>query len=222
METLRLQHHTDWILWILLGSVVLVVTARLYNPQRFRNFLLLPFHVKRRELESSFNPSMRRGLFDMSLSLMSYALLALGLFLLLHPYRQAMPLLTDWQLYLRLLFVLLLFFLSKNMAGLFVGWIFGRSDEIAGAQNVGLAYRTWLAILVLPICALLVFFAPAYQLSYYLLAVVLAVGYYFALQFSLLKIWSMQARPYYKIFYLCALEITPLFFLLGWLKSLYQ
>ncbi len=218
----RLPHHTDWILWLLLLSTVLVISARLYNPQRFRNFLILPFHVKRHELEASFNPSLRRGLFDLSLSLMSYAMIGLGVFLLLHPYLGAIPLLTDWEMYLRVLFILMLFFVVKNLVGLFVGWVFEQSEEIAGAQNVNLAYRMWTSILILPVCALLIYFTPAYPVVYYLLAVLIGLGFYFAFQFSLLKIWRIQARGYYKIFYLCALEITPLLFLLGWLKSLYQ
>ena len=215
-------HHTDWIFWVLLLAIALLLAARLYNPVRFRAFLILPFHIKRQELESSFNPTVGRGLFDVSLSLLSYLMLGLSFFLILHPFEGAPPVLSDWRNFLRLLFVVLLFFLVKNLVGLFVGWVFQHTDEIARAQNVNLAYRAWIAMMLVPVCALVAFYQPLYQVSYYLLWIGLFVGYYFALQFSFFRLWKMEALPYYKIFYLCTLEITPLLFLVGWLKSLYE
>lgn len=218
---LRISHHTDWLLLVLLTGVVLALAARLYSPTRFKAFVQLPFHIRRRELEQNFNPAMGRGLFDVSLAFLSYLGLGLALYLLIHPPGPNFPLLSDWQLYLRLVFVLLLFFMVKNFLGLWVAWIFGRTDQVAHAQNVNLAYRAWLALVVLPFCALAVYWPPIYAVAHYLLWFLLVTGYLVALRFSFFQIWKMPVRSYYKIFYLCALEITPLLFLVGWLKSLY-
>ncbi|MDZ7848201.1 MAG: DUF4271 domain-containing protein [Owenweeksia sp.] len=218
----RIVHHTDWILWLLLTSAALLLAARLYNPKRFRAYLQLPIHVKRTELQDAFSPAVGRGLFDISLAVLSYLMYSLALYLLIHPHRGSAPLLSDWVMYLRLLFLLPLFFLVKNFLGLFVGWVFSQSEEIGQAQNVNLAYRAWSAIFILPLCTLIVYFQPLYPVLYYVLSVLLILGYLVALQFSVRKLWGMMAPVYYKIFYLCALEITPLVFLVEWLKTLYQ
>mgnify|MGYP003636825822 CR=1 FL=1 len=104
--------------------------------------------------------------------------------------------------------------------GLLVGWVFNKSDEIAADQNINLAYRTWLGILLLPLCIVAVFFHQAYPVMYFMLLTVVGVGYFLAFQFSAIRIWSMGVLPYYKLLYICALEITPLIFLVGWLISL--
>lgn len=213
-------HHTDWLLILLFVAVGILMAARLYNAQRLKDFALLPFHSRRKDLEANFNPVPGKGFVDLSLSLNSTLVITLSCFLLLHPYQGHFPLLSDWTLFLLLLFAFMIFFLFKNFMGLIVGWIFNRSEEITASQNVNLAYRTWLGILLLPVCILTVFVHQAYPVFYYILLILLSTGYFFAFQFSAIRIWEMEVLPYYKILYLCALEITPLIFLIGWLTSL--
>ncbi len=213
-------HHTDWLLGVLLLSFVIMIAVRLYNFGRLKDFSILPFHSRRRDLEESFNPVPGKGFVDFSLSLNSTLVITIACFLLLHPYRGQFPLLADWTVFLMLLFALMIFFLFKNFMGLLVGWIFNKSDEIAAAQNINLAYRTWMGILLLPLCTVAVFFHQAYPVLYFVLLIAVSVGYILAFQFSAIRIWSMGVLPYYKLLYLCALEITPLIFLVGWLISL--
>ena len=222
MERLIIVHHTDWLLYLLVGAFVLLLASRLYNPARFKAFVFLPFHANRAELEADFRPVVGRGFFDISLGVVSFLMLGLALFFLLHPYNGYPPVLSDWQLYLRLLSALLFFFVLKNFIGLLVGWVFSQSEFIASAQNVSFAHRSWLGLVVFPILFLMTYFVQAYQVFYYLLFVVLAVGYYLSLQFYILRFWRLNALSYYKIFYLCALEITPFVFLVIWLQSLYR
>ncbi len=213
-------HHTDWLLGVLLLSFIMMIAVRLYNAKRLKDFAILPFHSRRRDLEESFNPVPGKGFVDLSLSLNSTLVITITCFLLLHPYRGKFPLLEDWTVFLMLLFALMIFFLFKNFMGLLVGWVFNKSDEIAAAQNINLAYRTWLGILLLPLCIVAVFFHQAYPVMYFMLLTVVGVGYFLAFQFSAIRIWSMGVLPYYKLLYICALEITPLIFLVGWLISL--
>ena len=222
MEQALPLHHTDWLLWLSLGVFSLLLAARLYNPIRFKAFSILPFHANRSELEASFRPVVGRGLFDVSLGVSSFATLGLALFLILHPNRGELPVMGDWRMYLRLTIVLLLFFVFKNFMGLLVGWVFNKTDFIAKAQNVSFAYRAWLGVLLFPVCVAMVYSGEAYQWLYYVLLVGLCVGYYFSVQFFTIRIWRIDAFVYYKIFYLCALEITPLIFLVSWLQSLYR
>lgn len=215
-------HHTDWLLWLLVGVFILLLSARLYNPARFKAFSFLPFHANRAELESSFRPIIGRGLFDLSLGFSSFVVIGLSLFLVLHSYKVGAPILADWRLYLRLLIVLLLFFVFKNFMGLLVGWVFGKTEYIAKAQNVSFAYRAWLGVLLFPICVAMVYWGHAYQVLYFALLLMLCAGYIFSIQFFIISIWRIDTFPYYKIFYICALEITPLIFLIIWLQSLYR
>lgn len=222
MEQTLPIHHTDWLFWLLIGVFALLLAARLYNPSRFKAFSVLPFHANRADLEGSFRPVVGRGFFDISLGLSSFAMLGLALFLVLHPFEDGFPLLVGWRMYLRLVMILLLFFVFKNFIGLLVGWVFNKAEYIAQAQNVSFAYRAWLGVILFPICLLMVYGGSMYQFLYYALLIMLCGGYYFSIQFLAIRIWRIDAFPYYKIFYLCALEITPLIFLVSWLQSLYR
>ena len=214
-------HHSDWILIILLVSVALVLAARLYNPERFAGFILLPFHVKRKEMELSFNPVVARGLFDVSLSVVSYLVLALAVFVWLHRVDgEGVPDFSNSAIYFRILLILVLFYLFKNLAGLSVGWVFDQTEEIAKSQNAQLSHRAWLALALIPLLSLSVFNLNHYDIWWWLTSVLTLAGLIMSLYFSFLQLWRIGVSSYYKIIYLCALEITPLIFLVGWLKSL--
>lgn len=215
-------HHSDWILVILLLCLALLVAARLYNPERFGSFVSLPFHVKRKEMELAFNPVVARGLFDVSLSITSYLVLSMGVYIWLHKTWSEAPYFTDSPIYYRILLILVLFYLFKNLSGLLVGWVFERTDDIARSQNAQLAHRAWLGVILLPFVILAVFNSSNYMLWYWITLFVMLLGVALSLYFSFLQLWRIGASSYYKIFYLCALEITPLVFLVGWLKSLSQ
>lgn len=215
-------HHTDWLLGLLLLGLGLALSARLYNPARFGSFLALPFHVKRNEMELGFKPLVARGLFDVSLSVLSYLMLALGIYTWLHRPWEGGPHFSDQALYFRILFILVVFYLLKNLGGLFVGWVFDCTEDIARSQNSQLAHRAWLSLVLVPPLVLAVFNTAFYQVWYVVVLILLVLGLALSLYFSFIQLWRLRAAPYYKIFYLCALEITPLLFLVGWLKSLSQ
>ncbi len=213
-------HHSDWVLIVLLLCVGLILAARLYNPERFRIFFALPFHVKRTEMELAFNPVVARGLFDVSLSVMSYLVLSTGIYIWLQNGVGAGPDLSKPALFFRILIILVLFYLIKNLAGLLVGWVFDRTDDIARSQNAQLAHRAWMTIVLLPLVVLSVYNTSYPELWIWLTLSVILLGVALSLYFSFLQLWKIGASSYYKIFYLCTLEIAPLVFLAGWLKSL--
>jgi hypothetical protein len=215
-------HHTDWLLGLLLLGVGLALAARLYNPERFKDFISLPFHIKRDEMELGFKPLVARGLFDVSLSVLSYLMLSLGIYIWLHHGWEGAPLFNDKALYFRILFILVVFFLLKNLGGLFVGWVFDCTEDIARSQNSQLAHRAWLSLAIIPALVLAVFNSDNYRVWYLMVLIILVLGVALSIYFSFVQLWRLMAPMYYKIFYLCALEITPLLFLVGWLKSLNQ
>lgn len=220
MEILRPIHHTDWLLIPIGIMLVLLLMARLYDHRRFRAISFLPFHGDRNQIEENFNPVLGRGLIDISLSFFSYLALGLALFVLVHPWKGEFPLLRDWQLYLQIVFLLLFFFVIKNLISIFTGWIFSRTEEVHHSQNISLIYRVWISMWIFPVGVAAVFFPASYRIDYYILVALLCAGVYLMLQFTAVKIWQMKSGAYHKIFYLCALEITPLIFLADWLKNL--
>jgi len=221
MEALpKLTHHTDWLLIVLVAIFLLLTMLRRNNAQRFRDLVQLPFNIRRKEVEDDFTPNWRSGSFEIGFSLFSYLVLGLALFVTVRHHEGNLAF-RDWQMFLRICFVVVMFFLLKNFIGLIVGWIFSCSEQVAKSQNTNLAYRCWMSVYLFPLSAAAIYLPVNAQVTYLLLLVFLVLGYLVGLQFTAVKLWHIPAQPYYKIFYLCALEITPLLFLLGWLKSLY-
>ncbi len=219
MEQLLKAHHTDWLLGVLLLSWLLIIVARWFNPDRFNQVAILPFHGSRREVETTFNPSRGKGMYAFNLNVVSNIIISLSLFLLLHFPDNKIPDFSNWSLFLKLFFGISFFFIFKNFVGLFVGWVFNSSDELAESQNIHLAYRIWMSIVLAPICVIAVYWPNSFSIAYFLVALILVIGYLLALLFSSIKIWTLPLRGYYKISYLCALEITPLIYLLLWFNN---
>ena len=110
-------------------------------------------------------------------------------------------------------------FLLKNLLSLFIAWLFDKNEEISNSHNANLAYRSWGSIWIYPVLVAIVFVPGFIENSAIAVGLTMAFAYMLALLVSILRVWVMDAKKYYKIFYLCALEIAPLFFLLYWLKS---
>ncbi len=219
-ELPKIVHHTDWLLLLIGGILFFLGLLRYQHTQRFAEIWQLPFHIRRREVESEFHPSWRKGGFEVGFSIVSYLVISLALFILVRHHESALAF-DDWQMYLRIFFVLTLFFLLKNFLGLLVGWVFHCSEDVAASQNTNLAYRCWMSLVLLPLCVLAIFWQGLPMLGYILILIFIILSYLLAFQFTAVRVWNIPALGYYKIFYLCALEITPLVFLVGWLVNLY-
>lgn len=206
-------HHTDWLLILFIVNAVLFLIAKLYHPKKFGEFLSLPFNSGLQEFEKEFNPYGGKDIFDITLTFNSFLIYATGLFVIFNP---------DLSLYsdfFRLFFILILFFLLKNFASLFIAWLFDKNIEITTSHNANLAYRTWGSIWLYPVLVAAVFIPNLSESSATLVSIAIAAVYILALIVSIFRVWAMAAKKYYKILYLCALEITPIVFLFYWLKS---
>lgn len=206
-------HHTDWLLVFFVLNAVLFLAAKLYHPKKFSVFLSLPLKSGLQEFEKEFNPYGGKDIFDIALTLNSYLIYGAGLFIIFNPD------LSQWGDFFRLVFVLILFFLLKNLLSLLIAWLFDKNLEISNSHNANLAYRSWGAIWIYPVLIAIVFVPGLVENSRILVSITIAFAYVLALLVSIFRVWVMHAEKYYKIFYLCALEIAPLFFLFSWLKS---
>lgn len=207
-------HHTDWLLILFVFSAFLVVLARLYHPKKFAFFLTLPFNSGVKEFEEEFNPNGVKDPFDVLLTLNSYVIFSAGLFLVLEED------LGNWIIFARILFILMLFFLVKNFIELFMGWLFRANEGVVAAHNTSLAYRSWAALWIFPLLVLNTYLPAVKEITGNLLLIFLLLAYLMPLLLSSLRLWNLVGGTYYKILYLCALELIPFFFLISWFENL--
>lgn len=206
---------------LLLISVAFVLTGRFFNKERFYIFLRLPYHVKGGEVASAYNPARVAFNHDYFNGLGAILAITLGIYWL-HSYdREIMA--PDYEgplSFLRIALVVLVFLLVKNMLSALVGFVFSSQEKIIVAQNRGFAYLAWVLVPLLPLL-LLAFYLPfGNQVFFYMIYGILVAGYLYSTLQAMAEIWKLPAPAYYKILYLCALEIIPLLFLLKWFKSL--
>lgn len=206
-------HHTDWLLILFFINGLLFLFAKLYHSKKFAVFISLPFNSGLQDFEKEFNPYGVKDLFDIALSINSFLIYSSGLYIIFNPD------LSLWSDFFRMLFILILFFLVKNFIGLFVAWLFGKNEEVTVSHNANLAYRIWASIWVYPLLVFLVFVPFLKGNSSILAAIILSLGYALSMSVGILRLWSISASKYYKIFYLCTLEIGPLVILIFWLKN---
>lgn len=217
-EGFPITHFSDWTLLLLmiLGAGLVLFFRR--DRERYRYFWRLPFYTKAREWSSAFNPFKSRRLGDLWLAASGFLTLGLAIFLLRHGHHlEKLPLL--WPDYLRILLLVAGVFLLKNLVSSLTGSIFDQNATLTASQNIQFAYLSWLQLPLLPLCLMMLLWPEAARFWAYLLGGTLALG--------LLSGWIQSARvtlllpPHlgYNIFYLCALEITPVAYLVLMLKS---
>ena len=213
---LKAVHHADWLLNIFMICVILIVAARFYNPRKFRQFALLPFQGSDTDRAKEFKP-FSRNLFDVILAIYSYIVVALMLTLIGVGFESGSPNLSEWSNFVRFFLVLIIFFLAKDLLELTVGWVFRITEQIAFSQTLNLAYRAWASIYLLPLSFLVVYIPNSYTVGWWIIVILLSGSYLVAIWQSTLILWKLPISAYYKILYLCALEIVPILFLISWL-----
>ncbi len=209
----RATHEIDWILPAFLVGALLIVFARLYHPRKFGIFWALPFNRGVKNFESEFNPNGVKDVFDVLLTLNFYLVYTLGCLLVL-------PVQMGIFNFVRILFIIVLFFLVRNFMSLLVGWLFRQQEGIAVVQNTSLAYRSWSALWLFPLVVLGTYSPFLSDGSHPVILFFMMGGYLISMCISGLRLWNLPAGLNYKILYLCALEIIPFSFLIYWLTSL--
>jgi hypothetical protein len=210
-------HYTDWLYLLLLACGTILLICKSNAPKRFNAFSILPFYTKKLELLSEFNPFNSLKRFETLLSLHSYLLLALAIFVIKVYLQDDLLQYGNYMTYIRILFFVLLFFLTKALANAFLEWVYGHDGQITLSGNLNLGYRIWASILLLPLIFLNIFLSQFHLIFTALIGFFLVLTYTISVFQSNIILWKMPSPSYYKIFYICALEISPIFFLITWL-----
>lgn len=204
---------TDIVLVVLMLVAFILLLARWRHPLRTEQLQKLLWHPKREEVSANFKP-LQSGHFSDLLSAIAGSLIVSLSLVVLHSgsFHMALPHL-DVFLTLRIFLVFNAIVILKLALGSFVAWVFQHQETVQTGQNIFLAYLTWL-MWPLSVGLLLYSFLPFWpQLGYFILLVGLLLGLLLAVYRSFEIIILLPIPKAYLFFYLCALEIVPLLYL---------
>lgn len=209
----RQVQSNDWATFIFLGSLILIALASNIYEKRFADFLRLGISDKYVKVYRE-NSSLVSG-FNILLFILQ--LVSLSFFIQLFVSASGLGSKTDWVLFVRIFtlttsFVLIKFLIDKIIALTF------NIEEFAELFNLRkITYRTYFALLLLPISFSLFFYKNLDNTIY---LVILAI---FLLANALIYLASLKnyqkyinGKLFYFILYLCALEIAPYYFMYYW------
>lgn len=212
-------HHSDWVLIILTGVLLLWVLAYRFNSTYFRQFARLPIYVKATEWSAQFNPLQGRGGKDIILGLSGYVVFSLGLFLFTAFRDGYRPLTYAWPDFLRVLFLLGIILLFKALLSALLGYVFDCSQAIVKIQNQYFAFLSWSSLPLFPVILVILLWPSQVEWLYYILLVFLSCGALLAIGQILPATFRIPPSRTYNIFYLCTLEISPVFYLVYLLQN---
>lgn len=208
------ERNTDWVLLVMGFSFILLIIARIYDRDRVRDIFRLPWHVNSAEIASAYNPIQSRRLADFMLSLAALLVTGLAVYLVKQALHLAALEAEGWHLYARILFILLIFTLFKSLIGALVGAIFQVAEPINISQNRFFAYLAWLLMPLFPLVLFLTY-SPFFTLPLaYMVLIIIGGGLLLALLKTAQTIIAVTPKISYNILYLCALEITPVAYLI--------
>ena len=211
---------TDWVLLVLAFITITVVIAKVSETERTVYFLGLPFRVQSSEWAANFNPILSKKLSDALLGLAAILTLALAALLITRFWRGEQTLASDFLPFLKMVFTLIGIFLGKTLLGSFIAAVFDVQEQITAAQNINLAYLSWLLVPILPLVLATLFLNWQTAFFAQLLLVVVLVGLAIMMWHTARAIINVSPILSYNIFYLCALEIIPIIYLIFLLQKI--
>jgi hypothetical protein len=214
MEFSLAPRATDWVVVTILASLVFLVAARLTDSERTVNLLKLPLSLTQNELAARFNPVGSGQWADLFLSISWLSFISLALASAAFQLKAPEAIFTDYiGKFFLIFFVIALFLILKNLLATFLAYIFELDQYLLVSENQFLAYLMWLITPAL-LSVLLIHFSPEFStLISYVFIGLTSGGLLVAIFKSIGPILKASAVPSYIILYICALEISPTFYL---------
>jgi hypothetical protein len=206
----RVLASRDWATFLFAFSFVLIAITRTVFETRFSEFLRIL--VSDKYIKVYKDPSHLMSGFTILLFIVQVISYAFFIQLALSSFGYVSK--TDWVLFIRIFTFLGVFILSKFLIEKIVAATFNIEEftEQLNLQKVG--YRTFIALLLLPINIYLFYNnSSSNALLYCTIAVILIINLFTYL--ISLKIYQnlLISKLFYFILYLCALEIAPYYFI---------
>ena len=206
----RIIDNKDWATYLFIISFALIAFTKTAYETRFNDFLRILVSEKYIKVYKD-NSNLMSG-FTIILFLVQLLSISFFIQLVLDYFNYVSK--TDWIIFLRIFTFFTVFVLSKFLLEKTVATIFNIEEFIEQFNLQKVSYRTFIAILLLPINLYLFYndnLSKAVILS--IIGVILVINLFTYL--ISLKIYQnlLIGKLFYFILYLCALEIAPYYFI---------
>ena len=206
----RIIDNKDWATYLFVISFALIAFTKTAYETRFNDFLRILVSEKYIKVYKD-NSNLMSG-FTIILFLVQLLSISFFIQLVLDYFNYVSK--TDWIIFLRIFTFFTVFVLSKFLLEKTVATIFNIEEFIEQFNLQKVSYRTFIAILLLPINLYLFYndnLSKAVILS--IIGVILVINLFTYL--ISLKIYQnlLIGKLFYFILYLCALEIAPYYFI---------
>ncbi len=207
----RSLESNDWITIVLVGCLLLIAAARVVYETKFIDFGELPMNEKFL-LKSSKDIQFEHP-FNLILFTVQFLSVSLFVFLVANKLELFQDI-TPFVGYIRITLIYVVFVSLKFFSERTLGVLFKGEDHLNTYQFYKLSYRSYFALILIPINALFV-----YWIEPSLLVLQIIIGIFLIL--NLISLFNTFRRYeklifnnlFYFILYLCALEIAPYFIL---------
>lgn len=208
-----MTHQTDWIFWILIGNAAALASLHYFNPREFSVFSKAPFSNLSMSSPRS-KGDYKTTTFNFTIELIFY--LVSPLFLSYTLFGRDHLVFSGWIPYTRMLFVLVVLFLTQSAILHSISWIFQSKEGFTSFQKKKNNIRNWLSLVLIPLLFLGIF-SPFGQLNLVVSAIGLIIGitYVSGVLMASSEIRRLEnISVLHIILYLCTLEIGPLLVLM--------
>ena len=208
-----MTHQTDWIFWILIVNAAALASLHYFNPREFSVFSKAPFSNLSMSSPRS-KGDYKTTPFNFTIELIFY--LVSPLFLSYTLFGRDHLVFSGWIPYTRMLFVLVVLFLTQSAILHAISWIFQSKEGFTSFQKKKNNIRNWLSLVLIPLLFLGIF-SPFGQLNLVVSAIGLIIGitYVSGVLMASSEIRRLEnISVLHIILYLCTLEIGPLLVLM--------
>lgn len=212
MEQLLSPRASDYVLLISLISFGLLWVGRWLAPEQSEQLWRLPWLSPNDDfLETLHADRVRLMNFSQLLAALVMAPLGIMAFKFLAGFSEQAW--TGWAEYARLFFIIALMYGLKSLLDSILGYVFSIQEELA---LVGLIFNQSLGkiLLINSLLALACYFGKTPDFLLWIVLSTLGISLLFNLIASIRRALHLRAALPYIILYICALEITPLLYLI--------
>lgn len=205
----RILENKDWITILFLFSFTIIGIAKNAYANRFAEFMNLM--VSDKYVRVYKDNSNLKSWFTIVLFIIQIISLSFFIQYLLYYYLDYSK--TDWRTFIQIFILLSFFVLSKFLIEKIVAVLFDIEEFIEQFNLLKISYRTFVALLLLPIMVLLYFNKDLLEVFVFVIIVILIISN-LLIYINGIKIFQklIFANLFYFILYLCTLEIAPYYF----------
>jgi Domain of unknown function (DUF4271) len=207
----RILQNKDWATLVFVLSLALIVIAKSAFESRFNDFIRLIVSDKYTKIYRESNHLMSGfNVLLFIINLISLSFFIQMILVCFFEYGEK----TDWILFVRVFTMLTVFILSKFLIEKIIAATFGIEEIIEQFNLQKVNFRTYIGMLLLPVCIILFYGNYASKSLITFIIVALLIINLLTYLISLKNYQNLLfGKLFYFILYLCALEIAPYYFI---------